>query len=196
MSPYFVVDKKILVCDNMQMIYTGIGSRKTPDEIQDVMGEIAKMLGDKDYTLRSGGAFGADDAFEWGCDMVNGKKEIYLPWEGFNDNDSPLYTLSAEAYEVAEEVYGARWRNIGVGTMKLMARNMYQVMGATLDKPSDFVVCWTPDGATTKRTSRTGGTGQAIAYANMNSIPVYNLKNEKDKDRLMKYIDTIGVMQW
>jgi hypothetical protein len=178
------------------MIYTGVGARKTPDKILDIMYDVGQTLADLNYTLRSGGAEGADQEFEAGCDSAKGKKEIYLPWKGFEDNDSPLYNISPEAYEIAEEVYGARWRNIGVGTMKLMARNMYQVMGLTLDIPSDFVVCWTPDGATTKRTDKSGGTGQAIAYANMNSIPVFNLKNNNDIDRLMKYIDTIGVMEW
>lgn len=178
------------------MIYTGVGSRKTPDNILALMDDIAVDLGDFGYTLRSGGADGADTAFEDGCDSVRGKKEIYLPWEGFNDNKSTLYNITPAAYEIAEEVYGARWRNIGVGVMKLMARNMYQVMGRTLDIPSDFVVCWTPDGATTKRGIATGGTGQAIVYANMNSIPVFNLKNKNDFERLMKYIETIGVMEW
>jgi len=32
------------------------------------------------YTLRSGGANGADTAFEEGCC----RKELYLPWPGFN----------------------------------------------------------------------------------------------------------------
>lgn len=178
------------------MYYTGIGSRTTPENILNKMFYIGQELAELNYTLRSGGANGADSAFEVGCDIAVGKKEIYLPWEGFNDNESPLYTISPEAYKIAEEVYGARWRNIGVGVMKLMARNMHQVMGETLDKPSDFIVCWTPDGATTKRTSRTGGTGQAIAYANMNLIPVFNLKNDNDFDKLMKYIDTIGALEW
>ena len=178
------------------MFYTGIGSRNTPDDILLLMEDIGQELAGTGFVLRSGGADGADSAFERGCDEVNGKKEIYLPWEGFNDNESPLYTITPEAYEIAEEVYGSRWRNIGVGVMKLMARNMYQVMGETLDTPSDFVVCWTPDGATTKRGISTGGTGQAIVYANMNSIPVFNLKNNNDFARLMKYIDTIGVMEW
>ena len=178
------------------MFYTGVGARKSPDEVLLTMEAIAALLAEKNYTLRSGGAKGADMAFEEGCNLKSGKKEIYLPWRGFENNDSPLYNISPEAYQIAEEVYGARWRNIGVGTMKLMARNMYQVMGLTLDIPSDFVVCWTPDGATTKRTISTGGTGQAIAYANMNSVPVFNLKNSNDYERLMKYIDTIGVMGW
>jgi len=180
------------------MYYTGIGARKTPDTILILMNDIANELARTGYTLRSGGADGADTAFEDGCDYVDGKKEIYLPWKGFNDNPSNLYNISPEAYNAAEEIYGARWRNIGVPVMKLMARNIHQVMGEGLDKPSDFIVCWTPDGCTTKnkRTTNTGGTGQAIAYGDINSVPTFSLKNNKDFERLMKYIDTIGVIEW
>ena len=180
------------------MYYTGIGARKTPDEILILMNDIANELSRTGYTLRSGGADGADAAFEDGCDYVDGKKEIYLPWKGFNDNSSELYHIPAEAYEIAEKIYGARWRNIGVPVRQLMTRNILQVSGETLDKPSDFVVCWSPDGCTTKdtRTNRTGGTGQAIAYADSVSVPVFNLKNKNDFSRLSKYIDTIGAIKW
>ena len=79
-----------------------------------------------------------------------------------------------------------------------MARNICQVTGETLDKPSDFVVCWTPDGCTNKatRNKETGGTGQAIAYADTTSVPVFNLENEDDFERLIKFKETIGVMEW
>lgn len=53
------------------MFYTGIGSRETPQEIQNLMFKIAQKL-DSKYILRSGGADGADLAFEKG----SSKKEI------------------------------------------------------------------------------------------------------------------------
>ena len=74
------------------MWYAGIGSRKAPKEAIDRMAELAEELAGKGYTLRSGGAGGADKAFEKGCDAVDGKKEIYLPWEGFNGSKSELYS--------------------------------------------------------------------------------------------------------
>ena len=182
----------------MTKFYTGIGARNTPKEILDVMYDIGRDLGDYDYTLRSGAADGADSAFEKGCDSVRGLKEIYLPWKEFNNNQSVLYDITPDAYEIAEKLYGARWTFIGMPVKRLMTRNIHQVTGKTLDKPSDFVVCWTPDGCRTKskRTKNTGGTGQAIAYADTMSVPVFNLYNENEYERLMKFIDTIGVMEW
>jgi len=49
------------------------------------MTKIAQRMSEKGFVLRSGGAKGADEAFENGA----GEKEIYLPWRGFRDNPSP-----------------------------------------------------------------------------------------------------------
>ena len=182
----------------MSKIYTGIGARDTPKEILDVMYDIGVDLGDWGYVLRSGAAEGADAAFEEGCDFVRGQKEIYLPWPGFNNSDSPRVGTGPNTEKIAEKIYGARWNSISSAVQKLMARDIPQVSGLNLDLPSDFVVCWTPDGCRTKsdRTKQTGGTGQAIAYADTLSVPVFNLYNKDEHTRLMKFIDTIGVMKW
>ena len=160
------------------LCYTGIGARKTPIDILSEFKKWGANLAPY-LTLRSGGADGADTAFEVGCDSVNGEKEIYLPWKGFNNSDSPLYNIPIEAFEVAADIYGSSWRYAKPATKKFMARNMQQVMGFGLDSPSVFVFCWTPDGCTTKkaRTKETGGTGQAIAYADELGIPVFNFYN-------------------
>lgn len=46
------------------LIYTGIGSRETPEWAICKIKKIGGYLYDKGYTLRSGGADGADLAFE------------------------------------------------------------------------------------------------------------------------------------
>lgn len=63
--------------------YAGIGSRETPPYVQKLMTEIAAVLEQRNFVLRSGGANGADKAFENG--VVNKQEaEIYVPWPGFN----------------------------------------------------------------------------------------------------------------
>ena len=52
------------------MYYAGVGSRETPQDVLKIMWKIGKHLADKGYTLRSGGARGADAACENGCDIV------------------------------------------------------------------------------------------------------------------------------
>ena len=72
------------------MFYAGIGSRKTPPTIRSLMTKCANQLHNEGFTLRSGGAQGADTAFELGAQL---RKEIYLPWRRFNGNDSHLYQI-------------------------------------------------------------------------------------------------------
>ena len=55
--------------------YAGIGSRSTPSSILSIMTILGKTLAQNGYILRSGGAEGADKAFEIGCNEVSGMKE-------------------------------------------------------------------------------------------------------------------------
>lgn len=174
------------------IFYTGIGSRETPKPILLKMKAYATAFAKLGYTLRSGGAHGADTAFEKGAKM--GLKEIYLPWKGFNGNDSCYYGVSDEALKIAAEVYGPRWSKLSTGAKSLMARNIYQIMGKTLDTPSKFVLCYTHDGAASSasRSRPTGGTGQAIDYASRNNIPVFNLRNVFAEDWLLDFIGELN----
>ena len=82
--------------------YTGASSRETLSEVLEEMRVIGESLAWAGFTLRSGGAGGADRAFEEGARRVFGTRlEIYLPWRRFNDNPSPLYTISPQAFTLA-----------------------------------------------------------------------------------------------
>jgi hypothetical protein len=74
----------------MKKYYAGIGARKSPKRILNYIQDIAEILAEKDYVLRSCVAYGADSAFEIGCDRKQGKKEIYLPWDNFGKSNSKL----------------------------------------------------------------------------------------------------------
>jgi len=147
--------------------YAGIGSRETPPEILNYFTLLAKYLAKHKYVLRSGGARGADKAFEAGCDAANGQKEIYLPWKGFEGSDSPLIVSDPNAFIIASK-YHPKWMSLSAGAKKLQARNTHQVLGWDLNTPSDFIICWTRNG------SGAGGTGQAIRIAEAYNIPVFD----------------------
>lgn len=146
--------------------YTGIGSRSTPEDILKIMTKIATYFSRHNdlWTLRSGGAKGADKAFEDGADL----KDIYYAKDAQGDKD---------AARIAEEHHPA-WNRCSPYAKMLHTRNVYQILGKELDKPSKFVVCWTPDGCTSSigRSIKTGGTGTAISIAHSFNVPVYNLK--------------------
>ena len=147
--------------------YAGIGSRRTPENVLKVMKLIGEFLAGKNFVLRSGHADGADKAFEEGCDIANGTKEIYIPWKGFNGADNsaivPAFTDSLEHFSSR---FHPRWGMLTPPARKLIMRNSCQVFGLGGDDPVEFIVCWH---------NNSGGTMQAVRIAEFYEIPVINL---------------------
>lgn len=146
--------------------YTGVGSRKTPENIKEFMELFASASRLSGYTLRSGHAEGADMAFERGA---LGDKEIYLPYKSFRGSDSLFYRIPEEAYLMASSVHPNWGACLRSKADKFHARNAMQVYGANLDFNSLFLLCWTPRGKVL------GGTATAIRLAEARDIPVFNL---------------------
>lgn len=170
----------------MTVYYAGIGSRESPKEVLDQMQQFAYQAAKRGWVLRSGGANGADTAFEVGCDHANGKKEIFLPWKGFNQNDSSLFVVDDRALALANEIHPA-YNKLSRTAKLLIGRNMHQVLGKALNQPVTCVVCWTKDGCEswTSYGRNTGGTGSAIALASHIGATVFNLQ------RPNRYLDAL-----
>ncbi len=187
--------------------YTGVGSRKTPTRIKMRMHTMSRALARNGFTLRSGGAAGADRAFQRGCDAENGAREIFLPWEGFRDHSSDEHgiyvptmfdeAVNVRAFEIASEVHPA-WDRCSPRSAVLHSRNVFQVLGPNLNLPTMFVICWTEGGALK------GGTRTAIMLAVKHAIPVYNLGSRewtlgeiaKDVLRRRKESEQDGEVEW
>lgn len=167
--------------------YTGIGSRNTPPDIGVIMRNIASKLYKDGFMLRSGGANGADTFFEEGvwsniptamAGSAGYCSEIYIPWDNFNKrNEESGYIIPStfsnfhEALEIAESVHPC-WTKCSQGAKLLHARNVYQVLGADLKTPSDFLICWAEEDI---NGNIKGGTRTAVELAHRNKIPVYNM---------------------
>lgn len=163
---------------NNNMIYTGIGSRKSPDDILAKMVKIGNYFAKQNFTLRSGGAKGADSAFELGCDQASGNKEIFLPWKNFENKQSEFYEISNEALDIAKRFHPA-WNKLKQGAQKLHARNCYQILGYDLKTPTNFVLCYT---------GKNGGTQQALRVAKEYNIPIFNMINNDWNTRLKDFL--------
>jgi hypothetical protein len=156
--------------------YAGIGSRETPKEVCLYMTAIAKRLASLGYTCNSGGADGADSAFERGA-VVN--RQIFLPWDGFNKRTvANMIKLHGEGSYLVPPFnpdlvrkYHPKPDALSDAGWKFMSRNSYQVLGKDLDTPVEFVLCWTKDG------KASGGTGQALRIAKDRRIPIFNFYN-------------------
>lgn len=138
--------------------YTGIGSRETPANVLLVMQRIASQLENLGFVLRSGGATGADQAFESGV-IDNRHKQIFYATHA-----------TKKAIDLASTIHPA-WQYCTEYARKLHGRNCMQVLGTNLDTPSKFVICWTRDA------KLVGGTATAIALAKRQGIKVFNLAN-------------------
>lgn len=185
--------------------YTGVGSRETPEDILAMMTALGKKLATDGWTLRSGGATGADAAFElgwfdWYANQTpwpsQAQAEIYIPWEGYNGHDrdgcfganinpeldSPELHMLAEM--IAEKMH-PNWKACKRGARAMHARNVYQVLGRDLKTPSKMLVAWTP---LTRAGLPTGGTATAIKLAESHKIACFNLNKPVDFERIQIYL--------
>lgn len=144
------------------LYYTGVGSRSARfhPKLMDKITAIAKRNSELGLMLRTGDACGADMAFTKG-----------EPHPAIYTVDSfyalPEY-IEREAYNMAESIHPA-WHRCSDYAKRLHARNCLQVLGPDLETPSEFLICWTPQG------QDVGGTRTAIVLARNNNIPVFNL---------------------
>ena len=173
-------------------LYTGVGARSTPAEMLDIIQNVASILGKQGWVLRSGGADGADSAFEAGCDAVQGSKKIYIPWDGFNgrhQDGQSILTLDqgdrAGAIDLVKDVHPA-YGKLSRGALALHARNTYQVRGLYLDTPSRFLLCYAP---VDKYGVPKGGTRTSWVLAQKCGIPCFNLVNDRDYERVVKILE-------
>lgn len=154
------------------MIYAGIGSRETPPAIMQRMTNMAKKLDADGYTLRSGGAVGADSAFEEGST----KMEIFIPWIGYNGiwtDDQHIHVTDGAILYEAENIVAnihPKFHKLSIGARRLHTRNVFQILGADLKTPVDFVAYWCNRDVAG---NPLGGTATAVNLAKKMGIPQY-----------------------
>lgn len=151
------------------MIITGIGSRNTPKDICNIFTEIGKEIKNRNWWCRSGGARGADYAFEKGAEK---NCIVYLPSNNYNYSRGacgiercPGFNNDAFNIVLQHEPYAEK---LSTFIKCLKVRNVYQILGESLNNRSDAVICWTPNG------DIIGGTGLALKIARQFGTPIFN----------------------
>lgn len=174
-----------------EILFAGIGSRRAPREALYTVRNLSHALAAKNYKVRTGGADGCDINFELAYLAAGGKVELWLPWPNFKHREGVGHFPGALHEEIARTIHPI-YDKLPPYMRYLHARNVGQILGEACNTPVQFVACWTPDGCESEatRTRNTGGTGTAIALADRNNIPVFNLKNENALDRLSSFLDT------
>jgi len=168
-------------------VITGIGSRSTPQLILGKMRDIGEWCRKNNIFVRSGHADGADWAFEAGAQE---KCIAYLPWKSFNKDlisKAALCDVSREkemfrAYDqLVDEFHPAPGR-LTRGARLLMRRNCCQILGLTLEHPTQAVICWTDQGGLR------GGTAFAMRIAVSRDIPIINMWDVDNYDTVIDFI--------
>ena len=166
-------------------LFAGFGARATPDHILDIMYKASLYLGKEGYKLRSGGAPGADTAFEEA--YISLFHDVYTNSLDGIPNITEIYykeDATLQAIEVASRFHPA-WNRCSKAVRQLHGRNAMILLGSNLNTPVNFGICWTKDG------KATGGTGLGIRIANAYNIPIFNLH---DPETLKRVCSKIGVV--
>ncbi|BAU40027.1 hypothetical protein [Ralstonia phage RSP15] len=159
-----------------KIIITGVGSRETPAPVLHLFTEMTKAmshaLGNR-LTIRTGDASGADKAFR---DAGHTLTEVYTPKQ----------EIDPKCFEIAARIHPV-WDRLNDYAKRLHARNIYQVVGKSMEWESDYLVCWTPNG------EDIGGTRTAIKYAKELEIPVFNFAKDVDRIAFQDVLSLWGV---
>lgn len=178
--------------------YAGVGSRRTPAHVLEAMSSIAELLGNHGFALSTGGADGADTAFETGALRTDAPITVHTPWPGYNDyrpprddeadidvvHPGPDDLLGGVPYLDLARRHHPFWDRCGRGARALFLRNISILAGArrpdgTLQPPA-FVLAWTPNGLARGRDA--GGTGHTLRAAAALRIPVLNLSSATPRE--------------
>jgi hypothetical protein len=172
------------------LVYAGIGSRQAPPLQAARMERLGQVLAEHGWTLRTGLAEGADQAFYRGAHSGEGPVELFLPWPSFEQaariaggRDTVLGRPAREAFTLAERFHPA-WAKLSRGARALHARDGHQVLGADLETPAGLVICWTGNGTRDGQAAGSGGTGQAVRIAAAYEVPVLNIAMPGDVERV------------
>lgn len=181
---------------------TGVGSRETPEYILVLMQFIAFKLAKENWCWRSGYAPGADYAFYRGVEDLWDTSpnpdyslfQTFLPWKNFSKRKTPLrgevYVGSElpgwnKALLIAEKLHPA-WHLVSGAGKNLHARNVFQVLGPSLNEPSQAIVYWAK---TDKHGTPQGGTRTAWAIAKKCGVKKFiNLFDEVEYKKALRWV--------
>lgn len=177
--------------DTRSFAYAGVGSRQTPTPILEAMDRIAQTLGNAGVALSTGGAHGADHAFETGALRTRAPLTVHTPWPGYNGyrpgstgpfgidviRPRPGATIQNHSYTDLARAHHPAWSRLTRGPRALFIRNVSILAGA-LDPDGDLlpiraVLAYTPTGLAHGRPA--GGTGHTLRVAAQLRIPTINL---------------------
>jgi hypothetical protein len=162
------------------------GNKEAPPEILEKVAQLAQYLESRGFTIRVGGDGPVEDAAE----VASQKKEVLLPWRGFNDKESATTFPIERAFHIAK-MFHPTWDHMKKGVQSILAKNARLVMGNKMMSPATLLLCWTEDGAEDRRevTMKTGLAAHPIRIASGSGVRVFNLGRPDAESRLRHFVD-------
>ena len=99
-----------------ELHYAGVGSRVTPADVCRLMSRLSARLEQLGFILRSGGAIGADIAFEQGISDPR-RMKIYRPYDEYGEED--LASMAEHIEKSAAEISARLRLPLGVARVVL-----------------------------------------------------------------------------
>jgi hypothetical protein len=155
-----------------------IGSRTLTGYQLNICEKIGTWLALQGYTISTGNAEGADQAFAAGANRVDPTRvHLCLPWLSYEaekivTGNNIAYPPYPDWMWKEAQKHHPVWNRLSKGAKLLQVRNICIVHGVAQ------VVAWPSSKI------GGGGTGQGMRYARAISIPVIDLSKEEDLERV------------
>jgi hypothetical protein len=172
--------------------YTGVGSSRTPPDICALIISLAQYLATTGMILRTGANKGADQAFAAGTAE---QREVYSPYTDAGGYSNGIVItdrdIAEQAVRIAAQLHPG-WKDYNDFARKAHTRCIYQVLGADLQTPSAYVICYA---SVDDHGQIEGSTRTTVALAQARSIPVYNLHDLSTRSKFRKRLEEIALQQ-
>lgn len=189
-----------------ERIFTLVGSRETPEEAALVERDLAIILLRSGWTGYSGGSGLSDKQLERAYfanhyrRIAQGPIYAFLPWARFDGldkykggvvyYDASKFETYGEAKVMAKKFYDVyhEYDSLSQGAKSMMNRNVYQIHGPHLKKPTKVVICWAKP-STKAGMYVNGGTNLAVALGVAAGVPIINLYHPWEMEKCLALIE-------
>lgn len=185
------INKENLLRFNRMFTIASFG--EVPGETIVLIDQLSKSLHSKGFTFRFDGHI-RDKASTAGYKACKDRSETYLPWKSFNKEVTPKLTRPSEkAYGYASGLH-TKFNDLPPTVRAMLARNIHVVMGDECNTPVNLCIIYTADGAETKQDIKYATTGNMAFFiyaCEALDIPVFNLKNDSAKERIVEFLNSM-----
>jgi len=163
-----------------------------PEEIEEKLINISKVLFSKGYTFRYNGDKEDKTALKI-VDLPNSKVDCFLPWKKYNEE----FTGAILNYPI-ETAYGIGVNNhkifmdLGPSIRAILSRDVHICLGKECTEPLDIMLMYNLDGtevlSKTTDYKKLGNTNFYIRICSESNIPVYNFNKAESVTRLIEFL--------